>query len=115
MLGFAQSVVRRCWSSKGLQLRTSSSVLHRSRIPSPHETYADIAKLLPASARYLSLCLPIRPFSFSYSPRSFLPHYICAFSNSSSLPLGCCVLPSLSVLPPNLPFLDCLSLPPPSP
>ena len=33
-------------------------------MPSPHETPIDIAKLLRASARYLSLCLPIRPFSF---------------------------------------------------
>ena len=96
MLGFVQSVVRRCWSSKGLQLRTSSYVLHRSRIPSPHETSIYITKLLPASARYLSLCLLIRPFSFPYSPRSSLPHHICAFRNSSSLPFGCCALPCLS-------------------
>src|SRR5215471_839581 len=114
MLGFAQSVVGRCWSSKGLQLRTSSSVLHRFRMPSPHETYNDITKLLPASARYLSLCLPIRPFSFPYSPRSFLPHHICAFGNSSSLPLGCCALPCLSGLNPNLLFLHSICIAPAS-
>ena len=74
MLGFAPSVVCRCWSSKGLQLRSSSSVLRRPGMPSPHETSIDSTKLLRASARYLSLCLPVQPIPFLYSPSSSLPY-----------------------------------------
>jgi len=55
-------------------------------MPSLHE---NITKLLPASARYLSLCLPVQPIPFPYSPRSSLPHHISALSNPSSLPVGC--------------------------
>ncbi len=39
MLGFAPNVVDRCCSSKGLQLRSSSSVLRRPGRPSPHSSY----------------------------------------------------------------------------
>ena len=90
MLGFAPNVAGRCLSSKGLQLRSSSSVLHRPGMPSPHETSIDISNLLRASARYLSLCLPVRPIPLLHSPRSSLPHHISPCSNSSSLSiLGC--------------------------
>src|SRR5215469_2093086 len=95
MFGFVPTVVDRCWSSNDSPLRTSSFVLRRSRM-SPHEKYIYITKLLPASARYLFLRLHIRPFASPYSPRSSLPHYIGAFSNSSSLPLGCCTPSGLS-------------------
>jgi hypothetical protein len=48
----------------------SSSVLHLPRMPSPHETTIDITEPLPALARSLSLCLLVRPISFSRYPRS---------------------------------------------
>src|SRR6266702_1557536 len=69
MLGFAPSVVGRCCSSKGLQLPSSNSVLRRLGMPSPHETPIDITKLLRASARYLSLRLPVQQSLFSTSQR----------------------------------------------
>src|SRR5229473_2377697 len=55
-LGFAPNVVGRCWSSKGLQLRSSSSVLRRPERPSPHErrsTLRNFCVLLLAN----SLCV----------------------------------------------------------
>ncbi len=48
-----------CWSSKGLPLRSSSSVLPRPGMSSPHETSIDITKLLRASARCLAFCLAV--------------------------------------------------------
>jgi hypothetical protein len=51
MLGFAPNVVGRCWSSKGLQLRRSNSVLRQLGARSPHETTTSITKSLRASAR----------------------------------------------------------------
>jgi hypothetical protein len=90
MLGFAPNVAGRCWSSNGLQLRSSSSVLHRPGMPSPHETSIDISNLLRASARYLSLCLPVRAIPLLHSPRSSLPHHISPRSNSSSLSILDC-------------------------
>src|SRR5215472_99604 len=104
MLGSAQSVVGRCWSSKGLPLRRSSSVLRRSRMLSPHETYNDITKLLPASGRYLSWCLPIRPFLVTLLPKVILtaPH----LRFQQLFLLGRCALPCLSGPPPNLLFLN---------
>jgi hypothetical protein len=51
MLGFVQSAVGRCWSSKGLPLRRSNSVLRQVATRSPHETTTNITKSLPASAR----------------------------------------------------------------
>src|SRR5437879_2485178 len=68
--GLAPSVVGRCWSSKDLLLLRSSFVLHRPRMPSPHETTIDITKPLRASDRCLSLCLLAQPIPFSRSPRS---------------------------------------------
>jgi hypothetical protein len=48
------------WWAKGLRLRRPSSVLHRPRVPSPHEASIHITKLCRASARYLSSCLPVQ-------------------------------------------------------
>src|SRR5260370_7115901 len=58
MLGFAPNVVDRCCSSKGLQLRNSSSVLRRPGSPSPHErrsTLQSFCVLLLANSLCLSL------------------------------------------------------------
>ena len=57
IFGLAPNAVARCWSSKDLRLRRSSSVLHRPRMLSPHETTVHITKSLRASARSLSLSL----------------------------------------------------------
>src|SRR5258708_12506038 len=46
MLGFAPNVVDRCCSSKGLQLRNSSSVLRRPGSPSPHERRSPLQTFL---------------------------------------------------------------------
>jgi len=70
IFGLAPSVVGRCWSSKDLLLLRSSFVLHRPRMPSPHETTIDITKPLRASARCLPLCLLAQPIPFSRFPRS---------------------------------------------
>src|ERR1700687_3146983 len=76
MLGFAPKVVGRSWGSNSLQPRGSSSVLRRPGTPSPHEASTDITKLLRASARYLSLCLPVQPIPLLHSRGSSLPHHI---------------------------------------
>src|SRR5260370_9483530 len=66
MLGFAPNVVDRCCSSKGLQLRNSSSVLRRPGRPSPHErrsTLRNFCVLLLAN----SLCVSL-PNQFLFPP-----------------------------------------------
>src|SRR5882672_6465716 len=55
MLGFVPGAVGRCYSSKGLQLRRSNSVLHRPRMPLPHEINLCIPKLSHVSQRSVSL------------------------------------------------------------
>jgi hypothetical protein len=102
MLGSAPSVVGQCRSSKRLPLRRSSSVLHRPGMPSLHEASTDITKLWRASARYLSLCLPVQSIPCPRPPSSSLPHYISAVSNPSSLPVRCCALLRLPVTPLHL-------------
>jgi len=76
IFGLAPNAVLQWWSSKGLLQLKSNSVLPRLRMPLPHEITIYITKLLPASARYLSLCLLIQPIPFPRSPRSSLPHHI---------------------------------------
>jgi len=70
IFGFAPSAVGRCWSSKGLRLRKSSSALHRPLIPSPHEITTNTTKRLPPSEDTLSLCFLVQQISSSSLTRS---------------------------------------------
>ncbi len=76
--GSAPNVGDRCGSSKGLRLLKSSFVLHRPRMPSPHEITTDITKPLPASACAVSLCLLLQQISSVHS----------TFAFSATLPLS---------------------------
>ena len=89
IFGLAPSAVARCGSSKGLRLRRSSSVLHPTRTPSPHETTIDITKLLRVAARSLPLCLLASQTSaYSFASSSF--HR--TFGYSATLPLFLCAV-----------------------
>src|SRR5215470_1750758 len=67
IFGLAPNAVVRWWSLKGLRQLKSSSVLPRLWMPLPHDIAIYITKLLPASARYLSLCLLAQPTPFPHS------------------------------------------------
>jgi hypothetical protein len=73
MFGFVQSAVGRCWSSKDLQLRRISFVLRPPEMLLLHEKPTNVTKLLRASARYLSLRLPVQPIHFFSLPEVMVP------------------------------------------
>src|SRR5260370_12066701 len=99
MLGFAPNVVDRCCSSKGLQLRNSSSVLRRPGRPSPHErrsTLRNFCVLLLAN----SLCVSL-PNQFLFPTPQGHPRRT-TFEFSPTLTFS---LPALVLLPASPPVL----------
>src|ERR1700688_1734092 len=116
MLGFAPNVVDRCCSSKGLQLRSSSSVLRRPGRQSPHErrsTLRNFCVLLLAN----SLCVFL-PNQFLFpTPRGHPRHITFEFSATLTFSRLGAVLSRVSTgaATPTLPQLNLHNTRPPQP